>query len=386
METALSLDKLEKRVKQYEAYAKADPQNGLIWLTLGDLYHQQSRFDEARGCYEKCLALTPETNAARSRLASIFISQHRFDDAEAKLRELIATGDDDPAVLHNLGLSLYYQKRWQEAETCFEQAHARGVSAPECFAYLSRCRHYAGDMQRAIEWCQQWVDARRDADGQGYLALLHMDNGNMAEAEPLARATLARSPHNADAAIVAGTASVERQEIKEAAAWFKRVVERQPDNARAWLGIGLVHMYLQQHEQAVEALQRARQLIPENSGTVVTLGWAKLAMRDISGAERVFREAVEVDRNFAESHGGLAVALAMQGKVDAAREAIKVATRLDSRGFGAAFAQSILLKLRGQDERATRLVAALLEQAPTEGARPLIEHIRDFLRTRVPPA
>jgi len=377
---------MTRKIDRYESYVRADPGNPLLWMNLGDLYHQVSRFDEAVACFERCLHDHPEFASARGSLAAVMISQHRFADAERALRGLLVEASDNPALLFNLGISLYYQKRWPEAERAFSDAQARGLTTPESYAYRARCRHYAGDMEQAIRFCRQWVDAAGDGPGddnsesRGYLALLYMDQGDLARARQLAGEVLLASPENAHAGLVMGTASIEAQEIVRAAEQFERILAREPDNSRAWLGIGLARLYQQRHEDAIAALEKAVQLIPDSVGIRVTLGWATLAARDVVRAERVFRAALEVDHNFGEAHGGLAAALALQMRIDEARAAIRLARRLDAHGFGSLFAQTVVLKLQGKDKAATDILAGLLQQAPSPDGKTLIEQIEIFTR------
>ena len=190
---------------------------------------------------------------------------------------------------------------------------------------------------------------------------------------------LRTQPDNADAAAVIGTASIEKQDMHRAADLFRRMVERFPNNPRGWLGRGLVNLYKQDPKSGIRDLQQASKLMPTNAGTLVALGWAYIADHDFRLAETTFRKAVEVDHNFAEAQGGLASALVFQGRVDESKELIKIATRLNPANFGGAFARSLGLKLRGQDKRATKIVASLLEHEPAPGAKPLIEHLRIFM-------
>jgi tetratricopeptide (TPR) repeat protein len=375
---------MTSNIGRYESYVRADPGNPLLWLNLGDLYHKASRLDEAIACFERCLHDHPEYSSARSQLASVMLTQHRFPEAERVLRQLLRESKPDASLFFNLGLSLYYQQCWPEAEEYFAKAKALGLASPDCYAYLARCRHYAGDMTQAIQLCQQWVDAAHDAESRGYLALLHMDHGDVAEAAKLAEEVLRSSPENTHAALVLGTASIESQEIARASEQFERILAREPDNARAWLGIGLARLYQQQHAAAVTALEKATQLLPESVGIRVTLGWATITARDLVRAEQVFRDALEIDHNFGEAHGGLAVALALQARVEQARESISRARRLDPHGFGAVFAQTILLKIQGKDQLATDILARMLLQAPRLDGKTLIEQIELFTRKNPP--
>jgi tetratricopeptide (TPR) repeat protein len=375
---------IDNAITRYESYVRADAQNPLLWLNLGELYHRVSRHDEAIACFERCLNDHPQFGRARGHLARVFISQHRFAEAQKVLEGMLAAGDQDPNLLYNLGLSVYYQRRWPEAEAYFLRALQAGVTTPDSYAYLARCRHYAGDLQQAIELCQQWIEAARDAQSLGYMALLQMDQGNMEDAQRIAQEVLAESPDNTHAGIVAGTASIEAQEIESACRHFEQVLAVEPDNARAWLGVGLARLYQQRHEEAIVALDQALQLIPDSVGIAVTLGWAHLTAKDVTTAERTFRRAVEIDRNFAEAHGGLASALALQARIDEAQQAIRRALRLDARGFGAAFARTVVLKLQGRHQAATDLLAGLLQQSPRPDGKTLLEQLDLFTRKHPP--
>lgn len=378
MDTASLRAQTEQQIDQYESYAEADPDNYLIWLKLGDLHHNVSQFERAAACYERCLTLSPDNAVVRGRLASLLISQHRFAEAEAQLRAVLESGEADPALIHNLGLTLFYQKRWPEAESRFRKALDAGLHSPSTLSYLCRTLHHQARLDDAISICQDWIAATNSSDSHAYLALLEMDRGNMAQAQALAAKVLATSPEDVNAANVLGSAALERQEIDKAAEHFRRAVGHESDNGRSWLGLGLTQLYRGQHDEAITSLERATQLMPTSSGTVVALGWAHVSKHDFTRAEREFRRAIEVDRNFAETHGGLAVALAFQRKHEEAKTAAQRARRLDPNGFGAAFAHTILMTARGQEERATAMLSELLQRPPAPGHKPLIEQIQQY--------
>src|SRR6266702_3658680 len=341
---------LELPIAKHESYVKADLHNALLWLALGDLYHQAARFEEAVAAFERSLIESPERPAARSRIALVRISQHRFSEAEAILLDLLRAEPDSAALLYNLGLAQFYQDKWREAQQSFDRALALGLKTRDNLAYLTRSLHHLGKMPEAIEFCNRWLGEAQDDQSKGYLALLEMDDGNMPRARELAQ----------------------------------NVLRREPENPRAWLGLGLIRLYEQKHAEAIAGLEKAVSLMPDNSGTIVALGWARLAARDARGAERTFRQAVAVDRNFAEAHGGLASTLALQARVDEAQQEVRVALRLDRAGFGASFARAVLLKIRGKEELAKELLAKVLQQAPAEGAQPLIEHLRIYGAKQLP--
>jgi tetratricopeptide (TPR) repeat protein len=373
---------LQTSIDRHESYVRADPGNALLWVTLGDLYHRAGRLEEALASFERSQIEAPDSPAAKSRIASVRISQHRFADAERILGELAQAEPGNAPLLYNLGLAQFYQDKWREAQQSFDHALALGLRTRDNLAYLTRSLHHLGKTREAIGFCEQWLAQAPaqvpDDQAKAYLALLEMDEGNMARAHELAQDVLARDPENLHASTVAGSYSVEQQDMEAAERFFGRILERQPQNGRAWLGMGLAHLYQQKFAESIKALEEAVRLMPDNSGTIVALGWAKLAARDARAAERTFRQAVGVDRNFAEAHGGLASALALQGRADEAQQEAKLANGLDRMNFGGRFAQSVLFKIRGNTEAATELLVKLLEQAPAPDSKPLIEHLRTY--------
>src|SRR5262249_23146621 len=143
---------------------------------------------------------------------------------------------------------------------------------------------------------------------------------------------------------------IEQQEIDLAQQHAETVLRVEPDNARGWFAKGLVHMWRQEHAEAITAIETALERTPDHVGTIVTLGWARFAAREVLGAERTFRRAIEADGTFAEAHGGLAVTLIFQKRIDEARRETQIARRLSPNSLGAIWARGTLLALGGRKE------------------------------------
>ena len=371
---------LDEKIANYKIYLKSDPENSILWMSLGDLYHQAGRCDDAISCYERCLSDLLNSHLALGKLASVMISCHRFKVAEEKLRELIYfKGERDPALLHNLGIALFYQDQWHEAAQSFHLAHTLGLNVAKNFAYLSRCYHHEGKMKEAINACTEWLQLEPSPEARGYLAFLEMDNNNMARANERALGVLAEEPDNIDALIVTGNSGLEQQDMSNALLRFSKILQQQPNHSRAWLGLGLVFLYQQRHTEAIDALEKASNLMPKNPGTIVALGWAHLASKNAQASEHTFYRAIRVNPNFAESHAGLAVALALQNKIDKAQEALRISTRLDRNNYSGALAKTIILKLQGKEKLATDLMAKLFQQTIPNDTTPLINHVLTYL-------
>jgi tetratricopeptide (TPR) repeat protein len=371
-------DALQENIKRYEQYANVDPRNASLQTQLGELYHQAGRFDEALSTFERCLAIEPGNAAARSRIANVLISQHRFGDAEKLLSAMLAAGDSNPALLHNLGLAVYFQHRWTDARKFFSDAAKGGLKVASNFAYLSRTLHHLGEMPEAIAACERWAALSSDTHSKGYLALLHMDNDNLAAAGKIANEVLSQDPGNVDANVVAGSAAMEVQDAERARVCFSTAINKDPENGRGWLGMGLVHLYDQELLDAARALENAVRIFPDNVGIAVTLGWAHITAQDPASAEKVFGKALLVDRTFCESHAGLAVALALQNKLEQAQTELTLAKRLNPESIGASMAETFILAAQGKQQQAGDVFGNLMKRSPQAGAPSLIEHLNTY--------
>lgn len=377
-----SNDTLALEIKRFEAYIQADPKNTMLWINLGDRHHQAGHIDEALACFEKSLSFNEDNMVARGRLASILITQHRFQEAEKILRQIIQQQGADIAIQHNLGLSLFYQSKFDEAFNTFSQARTAGLRTPKNLAYMVFALHKQNKTGEALELAEQWSQESPGHQTDGYISMIELDHGDMTTARTRATEVLKIQPDNPDANTVLGTWYTENQQIDKAEEHYNLVVKAEPNNPRGWQGLGLVHLYNQNYAESISALEKANNAMEGYPTNHLILGWAKLANMDIQGAEKSFRDALNANDNFAEAHGGLATALVYQNKLDEARIEIKKAIGLDAKGFGAVYAQSLTLQLRGKEQQATKVLAKVLQQAPTERSKPIINHIDDYLKAQ----
>jgi tetratricopeptide (TPR) repeat protein len=355
-------------IARFEGYLKVDPDNTLLRIDLGDLYHSVGRFADARSCYTAVLQKDPDNVVVRSRLACVAISEHRFEEAEAALRDLHEHGDD-PADTHNLGLALVYQKRWVEALELFEQARAAGLNSLEPQKYITRTLHQMGDFDRAIKECKAWLEFTGSDEVEGYLALLEGDSGeDPPAAQARARSVLERSPDNVDAGVVVGTEHLEKQDLEKARTIFTRLSQRAPNNPRTWLGLGLIALIELRHDDAIRHLEKTLELLPGDAATLSVLGWVHISKMDGFAAEKAFREAIAADPKLAEAHGGLASALVHQFQFDEALRSVRRARALNKECFGAGYAMSLMAEMKGRHDTAEKIFASYLEKRPRPDA------------------
>ena len=366
----------EHQIAQFQSYLTHDAGNSLLRIELGDLYHHAGQFDLALEQYQACLALAPEHTIARSRSAGVYISKGQFSQAEAILTELVAQGDTSVALQHTLGFAIYNQLRWEEARACFTRAIEGGLDHPLTHAYLAKCLHQLGHIDAAIVAMQASLALAPELENLIYLARLHLDRGDSVAGAALATQVLARVPGHPEANAIVGMDQLEKNDIALAKHHFASALSGEQNNALAWLGMALIDLREQRLGPAIDALHVAISANPNNLGNRVTLGWAQLCAGEFALAEAIFEAALVIDRNFAESYGGLATALALQQRFEEAEQQIGLAKRLSPRSFGADMARSIILDARGEHEAAGALIGKALKRSPREGSPALIARLQ----------
>jgi Flp pilus assembly protein TadD len=112
-------------------------------------------------------------------------------------------------------------------------------------------------------------------------------------------------------------------------------------------------------DNAIDDLQKAVRYMPEHLGTWHALAWAQIVTDRISDARQTLLACMDIDRNFGETHGGLAVIDILENHRESAKEHIKRALRLDKNSFSARFAESLLVQ-DSDPEQARQIIQEIL--------------------------
>jgi tetratricopeptide (TPR) repeat protein len=216
---------------------------------------------------------------------------------------------------------------------------------------------------------------------RGLRALALLDSGETDEAYATAEACLTLYPDQHEALLVAGTVALWKQDLDRAEAYHQRALGRHPNSGRALSGHGQLKMLRNELPAARKELAHAVVAMPDHIGTWHALAWTDLLLGDIDGAEASYQQAFDLDRNFADSHGGLALIHALKGRTEEADQAIKRALRLNPECATALYARTLLLSDSGHTAEADKLLAGLMANSPM----PMTTSIREFatnLRSR----
>jgi tetratricopeptide (TPR) repeat protein len=344
-------------------YLAADPGNERLRADIFDLALAQGQFDTAQDQATWLLSRSPADYAWRHRLVLLDMARQEWEEARLLLQSLIAEGQRDPVLTYNLAYIDHVQGRPEDAIARLGPlVDGDAPRVPEALALMLRCLHLAGRIDDGVALFERHLDKNPPPAAWGAASLLALD-GNRAElVHGWADRALASDPLQHEALVAKGTMLLGVRDTNGALQHLQTALQRHPRDGRTWSAIGMAHLLALALEPALDAFRRAVESMPAHIGTWHGMGWCQILRRDLPAARRAFESALALDRTFGESHGAVAVVLALEGRATEAEEAIRRAVKLDPSNLSARYAGAVLSGEAKDTERFARLARAALGQ------------------------
>jgi tetratricopeptide (TPR) repeat protein len=357
------------RLTQLQALLAADPGNQLLSIDLFDGFITEGRYDEGLALADTLDASLRVNPAIRLRVARCALSTSRAAFAIDELTAAMVAGDTSPVVRHDLAFALFCTGQREQAEEVLAPVVVFSDEIPEIGLLHARLLFHRGDLDAAGLVADVVTSSHpQRADAWGLAALIHLDRNVYDVAAHAASRALAMDPRQQDALLAKGGIALTQGDAPTALSCFDAVASHSAANGRAMGGAGEAHLLAGDHKAARPLLEHATLLQPGHLGTWHALAWTQLLAGDVTLAAASFRMALDVDRNFGESHGGMAIVYALEGKAELADQAIRRARRLDPEGNNARYAESLLLEAAGQSTEADAILRLTVARQ-AKGAR-----------------
>lgn len=378
-ERARRKQQARQRLEQLESYLRQDPDNLRLLadafqtaLRCGEWTHAEAhlRHAQARELGDPTWAL---------READWLLAQERDAEARTVLERLALLAEPGTPLASVLAQNLaFIEFRRGDYPACIARLEPWVTDAPvpgdqtvsNAQQLWLRALHRAGETARACEWAVQAEQAGQlRPAAAGVAALAAIDSENFAAAQRWLRAAVAEAP-TLESLVAQATLDLAAADARSAVQRADEALRMNPGEGRAWSIRAFAELLAGDLPTAQRDFDRAVIHMPAHIGTWIGRGWAQLLQHDVAAAQVSFEQALALDRNFAESHGSLAVALALGQQADAARHEIELAQRLDRNEMASRYAQAVL-EGKAQDPEAVQQLARRLlagRKAPLGGA------------------
>lgn len=333
---------LSQRLSQTERYLEVDPGNTDLLAMAIDLSLALGNVECASHHAGVACARYPSDPFFQYRRAHVLAAQSDLAAAETQFASLLQA-HPDVNIAYSLADCQMRLGRYQDALNSMEPYRTSTDLSAEAATLLVRVLHHLGEFDAA----QALVAAQRErlAAEPVFLAaasLMLLDLGDVAGAADLSATALNAGARPLEAMVVSATLALGADDADTAIARFTEVLAINPQEGRSWSGLGLASLLRRDLAAASVQLEQAVKFLPKHIGSWHALGWCRLFSQNLDGAAQAFQTALDLDRNFGESHGAMAVILAARNERDAAAGAIERALRLDPQGLTARYAQMML--------------------------------------------
>jgi Flp pilus assembly protein TadD len=350
------------QLERGEANLAADPGNPHLLAMVIDLSLACGEFARAERHVRAAQLAHPHDAYFMARAGELHLARRQWAEAAAIFADLLAR-QADVNLAYNLAYALQAQGRHADAWAVLEPYRESPELAASIVTLMVRVLHHLRRNEVAIALVEARLEhCQSDAGFLAAASLVSLDGGRLDLAERLGGAALAREDKGAplEALVALGSLALARNDGVAASSLFEQVLARQPLEGRSWSGMGTASLLRRDFVAAQAQLERAVAYLPEHIGSWHLLGWSRIFNDDLTGAQQAFQQALELDRNFGESHGGMAAVLALQGLRDEAETAIELARKLDPNGLSASYAMMVLSGQTQDAERFPILVRRLL--------------------------
>jgi tetratricopeptide (TPR) repeat protein len=354
---------LSKALQRFMGFLAQDPTNvALLNDALGLAIDSQ---DLASGQSLIAHAKTYQIDDGQFHAQAAHLSLMAGDFAAAAKHGSYALdqGIQHPAVIFNTAFGYFYSGQYLLAAELLAPLCLSADCPVATLMLYARALHHLQETEKAQMLVEQALRQEPEhIEARGLLALLHYDNDDNEAALQIANETLAVNPDQLDALIACGAVHTEQENFESAREIYTHTVTVHPVCGRAWSGLGQLSFQEMDFDNAEHHLLKAVEYMPNHIGTWHLLAWIYILRGDSAKARKMLDRSYALDRNFGETHGGLAVVDVMDGQEDKARTGIRRALKLNPLGMAAQYAQLLLLQKAGDDTAASQLVDSVLNR------------------------
>lgn len=378
-----SQQEAEVKINRYLSFLSQDPSNPKLLADLIELYLSSGQKERAQSEAVKALQLNPADERLQYLKVTCDIACQHFESAKQWLESNYQLNANGIWVVYNYAYVLFKLALYPQAVTLLEENKHRVNEYPALLLLQSRCLHFLGDYQAAYQSLLNMKALEPShVEMQGLMALLLLDMGEFDKAERAAKAILASVPNQFEAMLALASVLVARINIKSAEAYFDKLMKVAATSGRVLAGKGQVEWLKHNFHQALSYFNEAVVYMPEHIGTWHNIAWCHLILNDLEEAQKAFQKAYDLDRNFADSHGGLGLCAAMKDEFDVAQGYVTRSLKLNKLNFTGRFAQSVLLRRQGNADEGDKLVKAILESASPINGVPMTDIISRYVKDK----
>ena len=253
--------------------SQLDPKSPVPYLALATLYFQAK--DKTRGLQElkKAADLPLPRSTAKVRLAEFKLLSGSPEEAKKILKEITQkTPDFFPAWLL-LGRIALGEKHYQEATSLLENVLGQDPQNIDGRLLQTQVLLGQGETRKATEGLEQLSKTYSGVPGIKYqLALLYLQQNNLAQASDVLKQAAAINPNNIETALLLAQVNLRNNNFPDVVSGMNDLLKKHPDLRAARLQLAQAYQSMKRFDDAVATLQEQLAKTPNDSQVYFFLG------------------------------------------------------------------------------------------------------------------
>jgi tetratricopeptide (TPR) repeat protein len=325
--------------KQFREILKTDPNSVEALNHLAEILAAQKLYSAAIGYWDKALSLDPGNDPGNIDAAiarAIALSKNGDQNAATSSLQQMVKAHPDLAVAHfNLGTIYANQKSFRQAADEYREASRLSPADPEVRFALAKCLVFLAEYAEAIPILKAYVLNHPKAFEPHYLlGLSYRGLEQYPQAEEQLRTAAAVEPDHADLQFNLGLVILRSGRAKEAVPHLQKAIQLDPAAEGPRLQLAIALKELNETQKSAKVYQDVREtehsnLLKNQFTTEGAKANQLLAAGHAAQAAEAYRQMLQIQPRDAHTYYNLSLALDMDGKFPAERQALETAIKLD---------------------------------------------------------
>jgi putative PEP-CTERM system TPR-repeat lipoprotein len=356
--------KFEQAEKEFLKVETQNPANSDVKLCLARLYNQMRKPDAAIRKAEEYLAARPGSADALEAIGIAHAISNMAAAAETSFLEALKS--DPGRISTRLELAALYrgQAKTEQARALLNEVLTTDPANSRALFILAGMELAAGNKKRALEiYAKHAEHHQADAEAPYRAALIHLDQGDIANATKTANELVERFPKHAEGYRLKGIISLRQGNLSESITSLQKSLKIQPTvSGYYFLGLGLYN-----HGELENALSQFRTIlnkVPSFHQARLLAGMILLRQNRVDDATAEISKVVNDDQRNAVARNLLGSAYMAKGMYEEGLRELELATRLEPRLIDAYLKKGILYLSRGDSEHVETELRTAVKVAP----------------------
>ena len=236
------------------------------WNSLGLLYEQEGKLDQAREAYEKALRLNPDYADSHNNLGAMRLKAGEIDKAIDSYRTAGRLAPWSADVQSNLGHALLEKGLHAEAVRAFRKAHEIDVEVPQPLVNLGNAYLQMKRFQEAVSAYGKALRMRPDsAEVHHNLGYAFLESGRLDDALASFDRAVRLRPQYASAQNNRGTVFLRKGRFEDAGRAFEGAIRADSEFRPAYINLAMTRLRGNQIGKAEDVLRRLLKVKPDDA-------------------------------------------------------------------------------------------------------------------------